>query len=78
MADIWDLEEDEKVVVKVKNDATPIGDESCCLTRFIGTMVHSPNLAPINYTSWHEMVNAKKEEMWNTLEVYVLYHYCCQ
>ncbi|GMI83964.1 hypothetical protein HRI_002065700 [Hibiscus trionum] len=67
--DIWELSEGQRVNVKVNNLYQPIGEESTCLCRFIGTMVRKAEFAPISYLNLHEMPNNKKEEMWSTIEL---------
>ncbi|GMI64769.1 hypothetical protein HRI_000146200 [Hibiscus trionum] len=63
MPDIWELPEGQRVNVKINNLYQPVGEESTCLCRFIGTMVRKAEFAPISYLNWHEMPNNKKEEM---------------
>ncbi|KAK8481434.1 hypothetical protein V6N12_032721 [Hibiscus sabdariffa] len=69
MSEIWELPEGQRVIVKINNLFQPVGEESTCLCRFIGTMVRKAEFAPINYLNWHEMPNNRKEEMWSTIEV---------
>ncbi|GMJ15211.1 hypothetical protein HRI_005190300 [Hibiscus trionum] len=69
MPDIWELPEGQRVNVKINNLYQPVGEESTCLCRFIGTMVRKAEFAPISYLNWHEMPNNKKEEMWSTIEL---------
>ncbi|KAL4284030.1 hypothetical protein GQ457_16G017920 [Hibiscus cannabinus] len=69
MSEIWELPEGQRVIVKINNLFQPVGEESTCLCRFIGTMVRKAEFAPINYLNWHEMPNNRKEEMWSTIEL---------
>ena len=69
MAEIWDLHEDERVIVEVNAHCLPIGESACKLTRFIGSMVRMPSFAPLSYTSWPLMPAEKKEEMWRIVKV---------
>ncbi|KAK8479168.1 hypothetical protein V6N13_037836 [Hibiscus sabdariffa] len=69
MSEIWELPEGQRVNVKINSLYQPVGEESTCLCRFIGTMVRKAEFAPINYLNWYEMPNNKKEEMWSTIEV---------
>ncbi|GMJ14409.1 hypothetical protein HRI_005110100 [Hibiscus trionum] len=69
MPDIWELPEGQRVNVKFNNLYQPVGEESTCLGRFIGTMVRKAEFAPISRLNWHEMPNSKKEEMWSTIEL---------
>ncbi|KAK8483218.1 hypothetical protein V6N13_024972 [Hibiscus sabdariffa] len=63
MSEIWELPEGQRVIVKINNLFQPVGEESTCLCRFIGTMVRKAEFVPINYLNWHEMPNNRKEEM---------------
>ncbi|GMJ03925.1 hypothetical protein HRI_004061700 [Hibiscus trionum] len=69
MPNIWELPEGKRVNVKFNNLYQPVGEESTCLSRFIGTMVRKAEFAPISHLNWHEMPSSKKEEMWSTIEL---------
>ncbi|XP_019431597.1 PREDICTED: uncharacterized protein LOC109338745 [Lupinus angustifolius] len=68
MLDIWEMEEDQFVVVDLDKDGRPIGEEATTLTRFIGSVVRRYQYAPINYKSWKEMSKEHKDEMLEILE----------
>ncbi|CAH9142205.1 unnamed protein product [Cuscuta epithymum] len=68
IAEIWDLNKEEQVIVDVNAHHIPIGDSAAKLTRFIGTMVRMFDFAPLNYTTWSQLPIRKKEEMWVTVK----------
>ncbi|OMO94447.1 Transposase, Ptta/En/Spm, plant [Corchorus olitorius] len=68
MVEIWELDKEDSVVVKVNVHHLPVGDASYKLTRFLGTVVRNSDSAPISYISWSQMPVDKKEKMWKTIK----------
>lgn len=55
MLDVWEMNAEKRITVQLNAQYIPIGDESCTLSRFIGSMIRKFSFAPIDYTSWKEM-----------------------
>jgi hypothetical protein len=49
MADIWNLRDDEQVVIEFNALVQPIGDQGGRFSNFAGTLVRDKNIMPIDY-----------------------------
>lgn len=67
--EVWNMPKGERIMCEFNEQCQPIKAEGRLLTRFIGTVVRKPNLAPLDVKDWHRMPKEKKEEMWNIVEV---------
>ncbi|XP_045826661.1 uncharacterized protein LOC123918622 isoform X3 [Trifolium pratense] len=68
MLDVWDMDDDDVIIVNLDKYGRPIGKEGGILNRFIGSMVRRKQFAPIKYTSWKEMPLKQKSAMLKKIE----------
>ncbi|CAJ2663269.1 unnamed protein product [Trifolium pratense] len=68
MLDVWDMDDDDVIIVNLDKYGRPIGKEGGILNRFIGSMVRRKQFAPIKYTSWKEMPLKQKSDMLKKIE----------
>jgi len=69
MADIWNLQDDEQVLVEFNELGQPIGDQGGWFNNFSGTLVKDKNIMPIDYPDWRKVPKRHKEDAWNILQV---------
>ena len=69
MPEIWNLPEDEKVIIEFNGLGLPVGDQSGKFSTFTGTLVRDKNIMPIDYTNWKKVPNRHKEDAWNLIHV---------
>lgn len=67
--DVWNMPEGERIICEFNEQCQPIKAEGRLLTRFIGTVVRKPNLAPLDVKGWLQMPKEKKDEMCKIVEV---------
>jgi hypothetical protein len=68
MVDIWNLQEDEQVILEF-NALGPIDDQGGSFSTFVGTLVKDKNIPPIDYMDWRKVPIRHKEDAWNVLRV---------
>ncbi|XP_031405332.1 uncharacterized protein LOC116214149 [Punica granatum] len=66
--DVWNMPEGECIICEFNEQCQPVKAEGRLLTRFIGTVVRKPNLAPLDFKGWKQMPQQKKEEMLKIVE----------
>jgi hypothetical protein len=69
MADIWNLPEDEKIILECNELGQPIGNEGGTFSLFGGTLVRDKNIMPIDYTDWRNVPHRHKDDAWSILQV---------
>jgi len=69
MANIWNLQDDEQVVVEFNALGQPIGDQGGSFNNFFGTLVRDKNIVLIDYSDWRKVPKRHKEDAWNILQV---------
>lgn len=60
---------EDRVAIYCNDLGQPIGPEKARkeLTRFLGTIAHDYNWAPLTYTDWHKVPN--KDKIWEYVNV---------
>lgn len=58
-----------RICVTTNELGQPIGLEAPKLTSFLGTVARDGLMAPLIYADWRAMPDAKKEKMWQQVEV---------
>ncbi|GAU41096.1 hypothetical protein TSUD_139650 [Trifolium subterraneum] len=68
MLEVWDMDDDEIIIVNLDKEGRPTGQEGTCLTRFIGSMARRKEYASIGYISWKDMSGDDKSAMLKLIE----------
>nr|KYP59336.1 hypothetical protein KK1_014769 [Cajanus cajan] len=63
MLDVWDMSDDEFIVVEVDALGNPMSSEGKTLLSAIGSLVRRHQCAPINYLSWKDMHESNITDM---------------
>jgi len=67
--DVWEMDPDIYIDVKLEKRCRAIGPEGTTLTRFVGSLVQRKQYAPIKYKSWKDMSVTDKDDMVLLIEV---------
>ncbi|XP_059437319.1 uncharacterized protein LOC132170375 [Corylus avellana] len=68
MPGIWNLPEDEKVIIEFNGLGQPICDQGLKFSTFAGTLVKDKNIMPIDVVNWKKVPNRHKEDAWNLIQ----------
>ncbi|XP_038985606.1 uncharacterized protein LOC120111782 [Phoenix dactylifera] len=61
--DVWQLREDEKIVVECNELGQPIKRAGSLLSSFLGSVARRGQLCPLNYHKWNDMLPSYKVEL---------------
>ncbi|XP_038973330.1 uncharacterized protein LOC103721483 [Phoenix dactylifera] len=61
--DVWQLREDEKIVVECNELEQPIKRAGSLLSSFLGSVARRGQLCPLNYHKWNDMLPSYKVEL---------------
>ncbi|MFQ6658931.1 hypothetical protein Gotur_028012, partial [Gossypium turneri] len=62
LRDLYELDPIELVKVCSNNFGQPVGSEARLLARFLAILARNANMLPINYESWHKMLDSNKNQ----------------
>ncbi|KHG29124.1 DNA-directed RNA polymerase subunit beta'' [Gossypium arboreum] len=62
LKDLYDLDPVERVKVSRNSHGQPVGSEARLLAGYLGISVRNANMLSINYVSWHNMPDSKKNQ----------------
>ncbi|MFQ6622625.1 hypothetical protein Gotur_003028 [Gossypium turneri] len=62
LKDLYELNFVERVKVARNSLGQPIGSEARLLAGYLGIIARNANLLPINYKSWHHMLDSNKNQ----------------
>ncbi|XP_059436644.1 uncharacterized protein LOC132169665 [Corylus avellana] len=68
MPDIWNLSEDEKVIIEFNALGQPICDQGGRFSTFAGTLVKDKNIMSIDVANWKKVPNRHKADEWNLIQ----------
>ncbi|XP_073106760.1 uncharacterized protein [Elaeis guineensis] len=66
--DVWQMREGERIVVECNQLGQPIKKAACLLTSFLGTVARRPQLCPLGYAKWNDMLPTYKVELLRVIE----------
>ncbi|XP_073106930.1 uncharacterized protein [Elaeis guineensis] len=66
--DVWQMREGERIVVECNQLGQPIKKAVCLLTSFLGTVARRPQLCPLGYAKWNDMLPTYKIELLRVIE----------
>ena len=66
---MWQMREGERIVVECNQLGQPIKKAACLLTLFLGTIARRPQLCPLGYAKWNDMLPMYKVELLRVIEV---------
>ncbi|XP_073116157.1 uncharacterized protein [Elaeis guineensis] len=66
--DVWQMCEGERIVVECNQLGQPIKKAACLLTSFLGTVARRPQLCPLGYAKWNDMLPTYKVELLRVIE----------
>ncbi|KOM26825.1 hypothetical protein LR48_Vigan320s000200 [Vigna angularis] len=61
--DVWNLPQNERIIVHWNEEYQPIGDGGALLNRFLGSIARNFKVFPICYSSWKKIPKSYKEDM---------------
>ncbi|XP_073103440.1 uncharacterized protein [Elaeis guineensis] len=67
--DVWQMREGERIIVECNQLGQPIKKATCLLTLFLGTVARRPQLCPLGYAKWNDMLPTYKVELLRVIEV---------
>ncbi|XP_073109320.1 uncharacterized protein [Elaeis guineensis] len=67
--DVWQMREGERIVMECNQLGQPIKKAACLLTSFLGTVARRPQLCPLGYAKWNDMLPTYKVELLRVIEV---------
>ncbi|PPS11395.1 hypothetical protein GOBAR_AA09243 [Gossypium barbadense] len=62
LKDLYDLNPVERVKVSRNSHGQPVGSEARLLAGYLGIISRNANMLPINYESWHHMLDSNKNQ----------------
>ncbi|KAK8329581.1 hypothetical protein V6Z12_A11G331500 [Gossypium hirsutum] len=62
LRDLYDLDSVERVKVSRNTHGQPVGSEARLLAGYLGILARNANMLPINYESWHHMLDSNKNQ----------------
>ncbi|XP_073118061.1 uncharacterized protein [Elaeis guineensis] len=68
--DVWQMREDERIIVECNQLGQPIKKAVCLLTSFLGTVARRLQLCPLGYAKWNDMLPTYKVELLRVIETY--------
>ena len=74
--DVWQMREGERIVVECNQLGQPIKKAACLLTSFLGTVARRPQLCPLGYAKWNDMLPTYKVELLRVIKVMNWCSYC--
>ena len=66
---MWQMRKGERIVVECNQLGQPIKKAACLLTSFLGTVARRPQLCPLGYAKWNDMLSTYKVELLRVIEV---------
>ncbi|XP_073113114.1 uncharacterized protein [Elaeis guineensis] len=66
--DVWQMREGERIVVECNQLGQPIKKAACLLISFLGTVARRPQLCPLGYAKWNDMLPTYKVELLRVIE----------
>lgn len=67
--DVWQMREGERIIVECNQLDQPIKKAASLLTSFLGTLARRPELCPLNYAKWNDMLPTYKVELLRIVQV---------
>ncbi|PPR94647.1 hypothetical protein GOBAR_AA26022 [Gossypium barbadense] len=62
LRDLYNLDPAERVKVSRNTHGQPVGSEARLLVGYLGILARNANMLPINYESWHHMLDSNKNQ----------------
>ncbi|PPR95632.1 hypothetical protein GOBAR_AA25038 [Gossypium barbadense] len=62
LRDLYDLDPVERVKVSRNTHSQPVGSKARLLAGYLGILARNANMLPINYESWHHMLDSNKNQ----------------
>ena len=69
MAHVWDLPEENRILVKCNQLGQPIGKEGGLLGQFLGTISRNGGYCPLHIKDWRKVKNDNAETIFQCIQV---------
>lgn len=63
MTNVWNLPQDERILLRFNNKSQPYGREARVLSSFIGVLVRNGQRLPLNYKTWRKVPAVYKKDI---------------
>ena len=67
--EVWDLPDDQVIELPLNSMHQPVDERVRTFTGFLGMIAQKPNMCPIKYLEWRDVLAKLKEECWRLVEV---------
>ncbi|XP_039822239.1 uncharacterized protein LOC120684443 isoform X2 [Panicum virgatum] len=78
LAHVWDLPEENRILVKCNQLGQPIGKEGGLLGQFLGTISRNGGYCPLHIKDWRKVKNDNAETIFQCIQTKFLYPRSCE